>query len=96
MVPNIMAPYLIVLTAQLGGAILTEASLSFLGLGTAEPTPSWGLMLSGGAQITTTDSLEKTQLVASYPSSATTWTVVGAASVGGGKTWTLTAYALCA
>src|SRR5215813_7681115 len=45
-VPNIMAPYLIVLTAQLGGAILTEASLSFLGLGTAEPTPSWGLMLS--------------------------------------------------
>jgi peptide/nickel transport system permease protein len=48
-VPNIMAPYLIVLTAQLGSAILTEASLSFLGLGTAEPTPSWGLMLSGGA-----------------------------------------------
>ena len=48
-VPNVMAPYLIVLTAQLGGAILTEASLSFLGLGTAEPTPSWGLMLSGGA-----------------------------------------------
>ena len=46
-VPNVMAPYLIVLTAQLGSAILTEASLSFLGLGTAEPTPSWGLMLSG-------------------------------------------------
>ena len=34
--------YLIVLTAQLGGAILTEASLSFLGLGTAEPTPPGG------------------------------------------------------
>ncbi len=48
-VPNVMAPFLIVLTAQLGSAILTEASLSFLGLGTAEPTPSWGLMLSGGA-----------------------------------------------
>ena len=48
-VPNIMAPYLIVLTVQLSGAIITEASLSFLGLGTAEPTPSWGLMLSGGA-----------------------------------------------
>ena len=47
-VPNIMAPYLIVLTAQLGGAILTETSLSFLGLGTAEPTPSWGLMLAWG------------------------------------------------
>ena len=32
-----------------GSAILTETSLSFMGLGTAEPTPSWGLMLSGGA-----------------------------------------------
>src|SRR5262245_2501389 len=48
-VPSLMAPYLLVVTAQLGGAILTEASLSFLGLGTAAPTPSWGLMLSGGA-----------------------------------------------
>jgi peptide/nickel transport system permease protein len=47
--PNVMAPYLIMLTAQLGNAILVEASLSFLGLGTAEPTPSWGLMLSGNA-----------------------------------------------
>ena len=48
-VPNVMAPYLIMLTAQFGNAILVEASLSFLGLGTAEPTPSWGLMLSGSA-----------------------------------------------
>ena len=48
-VPNVMAPYLIILTAQFGNAILVEASLSFLGLGTAEPTPSWGLMLSGSA-----------------------------------------------
>jgi peptide/nickel transport system permease protein len=47
-VPNIMAPYLIMLTAQLGSAMLTETSLSFLGLGTPEPTPSWGLMLSDG------------------------------------------------
>lgn len=47
--PNVMAPYLIMLTAQFGNAILVEASLSFLGLGTAEPTPSWGLMLSGSA-----------------------------------------------
>ena len=44
--PNVVAPYLIILTAQLGQAILTEASLSFLGLGTPEPKPSWGLMLS--------------------------------------------------
>jgi len=48
-IPNVMAPYLIMLTAQFGNAILVEASLSFLGLGTAEPTPSWGLMLSGSA-----------------------------------------------
>ena len=47
--PNVMAPYIIIVTAQLGSAILTEAALSYLGLGTAEPTPSWGLMLSGSA-----------------------------------------------
>jgi peptide/nickel transport system permease protein len=48
-VPNVMAPYIILLTAQLGSAILAEAALSYLGLGAAEPTPSWGLMLSGSA-----------------------------------------------
>jgi peptide/nickel transport system permease protein len=47
--PNVMAPYLIMLTAFLGQAILLEASLSFLGLGVQEPTPAWGLMLHGGA-----------------------------------------------
>lgn len=48
-VPNVMAPYLIMLTALLGQAILLESSLSFLGLGVAEPTPAWGLMLRGSA-----------------------------------------------
>jgi len=48
-VPNVAAPYIIMLTAQLGSAILAEAALSYLGLGAAEPTPSWGLMLSGSA-----------------------------------------------
>jgi peptide/nickel transport system permease protein len=48
-VPNVVAPYIILLTAQLGAAILAEAALSYLGLGAAEPTPSWGLMLSGSA-----------------------------------------------
>src|SRR5262249_8600918 len=38
MLPNVMAPYLIMLTAFLGQAILLEASLSFLGLGVQEPT----------------------------------------------------------
>jgi peptide/nickel transport system permease protein len=49
MLPNVMAPYLIMLTAFLGQAILLEASLSFLGLGVQEPTAAWGLMLRGGA-----------------------------------------------
>lgn len=49
MLPNVVAPYLIMLTAFLGQAILLEASLSFLGLGVQEPTPAWGLMLHGGA-----------------------------------------------
>jgi len=49
MLPNVMAPYLIMLTAFLGQAILLEASLSFLGLGVAEPQPAWGLMLRGAA-----------------------------------------------
>ena len=49
MVPNVVAPYLILLTAFVAQAILAEASLSFLGLGVTEPTPSWGLMLAGSA-----------------------------------------------
>jgi peptide/nickel transport system permease protein len=49
MLPNVVAPYLILLTAFQGQAILLEASLSFLGLGVAEPTAAWGLMLKGGA-----------------------------------------------
>jgi len=49
MLPNVMASYLIMLTAFLGQAILLEASLSFLGLGVAEPVAAWGLMLRGAA-----------------------------------------------
>ena len=44
--PNIQAPLLVYATAFLGAAILAEAGLSFLGLGVAPPTPSWGRMLS--------------------------------------------------
>ncbi|MFA7433905.1 MAG: ABC transporter permease [Gemmobacter sp.] len=47
--PNVTAPFLIMLTAYVAQAILLEASLSFLGLGVTEPTPAWGLMLSGSA-----------------------------------------------
>src|SRR5215468_136036 len=44
--PNVTAPILILASIWLGNAILIEASLSFLGVGTQPPTPSWGLMLS--------------------------------------------------
>jgi peptide/nickel transport system permease protein len=49
MLPNVMAPYLILVTAFLGQAMLSEAALTFLGLGVAEPTPAWGLMLRGAS-----------------------------------------------
>ncbi len=47
--PNTLAPLIVLATAQLGAAILTEAALSFLGLGIPEPHPSWGRMLSESA-----------------------------------------------
>lgn len=48
--PNCAAPYIVIATASLGGAIITEASLSFLGLGIPPPAPSWGRDLFGSAQ----------------------------------------------
>jgi peptide/nickel transport system permease protein len=50
MVPNVMAPFLVIITAAVGQAILAEAALSYLGLGVQEPVPAWGLMLQGGAE----------------------------------------------
>ena len=47
--PNTLAPFIVLATAQLGSAILVEAALSFLGLGVPEPYPSWGRMLSESA-----------------------------------------------
>ncbi|MDW0108880.1 ABC transporter permease [Sporosarcina aquimarina] len=44
--PNIMAPFIVQITLGLSGAILTEAALSFLGLGVQPPNPSWGVMLN--------------------------------------------------
>lgn len=45
--PNIMAPLIIIFTTSIGGVILAEASLSFLGFGLPPDIPSWGGMLSG-------------------------------------------------
>lgn len=50
MIPNLLTPFIIMLTAYVAQAILLESTLSFLGLGVSEPTPAWGLMLSGNAQ----------------------------------------------
>jgi len=44
--PNSVAPIIVYATMSVGGAILTEAALSFLGMGVQPPSPSWGLMLS--------------------------------------------------
>ncbi len=49
LLPNTIAPAIVLATAQFGAAILTEAALSFLGLGIPEPHPSWGRMLSESA-----------------------------------------------
>ncbi len=55
MVPNVMAPYLIMITAFVGEAILTEAALSFLGLGVQDPVPAWGLMLRNAQEFIRTE-----------------------------------------
>ena len=73
MAPNVKAPYLIMLTAFVGQAILLEASLSYLGLGVQEPTPAWGLMLQGGAE----EYAESAPWVAVYPGIAISLAVFG-------------------
>ena len=72
MVPNVMAPYLIMLTTFLGQAILLEASLSFLGLGVQDPIPAWGLMLTNASEF-----FEGAPWVAIYPGVAISLSVFG-------------------
>ncbi len=71
MVPNVMAPFLIMVTSFVGQAILLEASLSYLGLGVQEPTAAWGLMLRGGAE----QFFESAPWVAIFPGLAITLAV---------------------
>ena len=73
MAPNVMAPFLIMITSFVGQAILLEASLSYLGLGVQEPTPAWGLMLQGGAE----EYLESDPWVAIFPGVAISLAVFG-------------------
>jgi len=49
--PNIMAPVIVLTTLSIGNNILLESTLSFLGIGVAPPTPSWGNMLAEGQSI---------------------------------------------
>jgi peptide/nickel transport system permease protein len=72
MVPNVMAPYLIMITAFVGPAILLEASLSFLGLGVQDPLPAWGLMLSNAQEFIRTE-----PWIVIYPGLAITLGVFG-------------------
>ena len=48
--PNVLAPVMILATVQLGGAILAESTLSFLGFGVKPPMPAWGSMLAGNGR----------------------------------------------
>lgn len=73
MVPNVMAPFLIMLTSFLGQAILLEASLSYLGMGVQEPIAAWGLMLQGGAE----EYAESAPWVAVWPGVAISLAVFG-------------------
>jgi peptide/nickel transport system permease protein len=73
MMPNVMAPFLIMITAFVGQAILLEASLSYLGLGVQEPTPAWGLMLQGGAE----EYAESAPWIAIFPGLAISLAVFG-------------------
>jgi peptide/nickel transport system permease protein len=51
MVPNVVAPLLVAITLNIGNSILSEAALSFLGLGIQPPTPSWGNMLFNAQEL---------------------------------------------
>lgn len=53
--PNCLAPNLVLMTMNMGSAILTEASLSFLGMGINPPTATWGAMVSGGHKYLSTE-----------------------------------------
>jgi len=78
-VPNVSAPLLVQTTVSLSTAILTEAALSFLGLGTQPPTPSWGLMLSDARQYMLID-----PWIAVLPGCAIAVTVLGFNLLGDG------------
>jgi ABC-type dipeptide/oligopeptide/nickel transport system permease subunit len=70
--PNVFAPIIILASVWIGNAIVIEAALSFLGLGTPPPTPSWGGMLAGEGQ----RNLENAPWLAVFPGVAISITVL--------------------
>jgi len=70
---NTVGPFIVLVTAQLGGSILVEAALSFLGLGIPEPYPSWGRMLS----IAAAEYAEKAPWLVIWPGLAISLAVFG-------------------
>lgn len=79
--PNALAPLLVAATFGVAGAILTEAGLSYLGLGVLPPTPSWGAMLNAANSITV---LERNWWVWIPPGVAVLLTVMSINFVGDG------------
>src|SRR5258705_5068625 len=71
--PNVTAPILVIASIWLGNAILIEASLSFLGVGTQPPIPSWGLMLSSSGRAF----MEQAPWLALFPVLAISLAVLG-------------------
>lgn len=70
--PNGLSPILVSATMGVGGAILMESALSFLGLGVQPPTPSWGSLLSSGK-----DNIEIAWWLSAFPGMAILVTVLG-------------------
>jgi peptide/nickel transport system permease protein len=77
--PNIMAPIIVQMSLSAGFAILVESGLSFLGLGVAPPTPSWGQMIS-----TARGYMEQVPTLVIWPSIAVATTVLAFNMLGDG------------
>jgi peptide/nickel transport system permease protein len=76
--PNTIGPFIVLATAQLGSAILVEATLSFLGLGVPEPYPSWGRMLS----VSAAEYAQKAPWLVLFPGIAISLAVFGSSLLG--------------
>ncbi|HYU20462.1 MAG TPA: ABC transporter permease [Chloroflexota bacterium] len=79
LLPNCAGPIIVVATLGMAGAILAEASLSFLGLGVQPPTPSWGSMLAQGR-----DFMDQAWWMTTFPGAAIFVTILGLNLLGDG------------